>query len=445
MVECGSKQKMDSKAKPSAPCGIARDDLYERVWATPINHLADELGVNHYLLARVCEALNVPRPPAGYWQKKAAGKEQPRPHLPTALPGDQVRWERGKLLAPPKPRRVYHRAERKKSNHPHKPMRHTMLIGVEESFRKSRSDEKSEFLRPYKYLLPDIVASADQLVAALDLANEIYSSLELKGHRVMFAPADQEMRRVNVDEQEVPRKDRKYGRYQTGSIWSPRRPTITYIGSIPVGLRLTEMTERVTMRYLDGSYVREDSKLVRLAKTWQLAHSWTTEQDLPCGRFRFVAYSPLANIEWSASWQDTQAADLKSLVPSMVARLQSSEAELQTLILAEEKAAAQRRKEWAEAQERYRRQEDRKAAERALLESREQLAGIMEKWAAVTAVERFFAEAEKRLEQVDDDRRAHIQMRLALARAMLGEQDPLAFLSDWLSPEERYQPKYPQP
>ncbi|HEV7258547.1 MAG TPA: hypothetical protein VGN82_12270 [Bosea sp. (in: a-proteobacteria)] len=434
---------MDTETTSSALSGISREDLYQRVWATPINHLADELGMNHYHLARICEALNVPRPPAGYWQKKAVGKEAPRPDLPAALPGDQVRWVRGTRPSAPPTKRVYRRMERKAADRPQRPTRHPMLIGVEESFRKSRTDEQNEFLRPYKYLLPDIVASADRLAAALDVANEIYNALDLKGHRVMFAPSDQEMRRIHVDEQEVSRKDRKYGRYQTGSIWSPRRPTVTYVGSIPVGLALTEMTERVTMRYLDGSYVREDSKLVRSARPWQLTHSWTTEQDLPCGRFRFVAYSPLANIDWSASWQDTQSADLKSLVPSIVSQLQSSEAELQTLIVAEEKAAAQRRKEWAEAQERYRRQEDRRAVERALADSKEQLAEIMEKWAAATAVERFFEEAEQRLERVDDERRAQIQARLALARAMLGEHDPLQFLSDWLAPQERYQSKYP--
>lgn len=434
---------MDPENAASPPAGITREDLFERVWTTPINHLAEKLGMNHYQFARICEALNVPRPPAGYWQKKAVGKEAPRPELPAALPGDHVRWSKGTRLLAPLPKRVYRRVERKAADRPQRPARHPMLIGVDESFRKTRTDEKNEFLRPYKYLLPDIVASADHLSTALDIANEIYNALDLKGHRVMFAPADHEMRRRHVDEQEVPRKDRKYGRYQTGSIWSPRRPTVTYVGSIPVGLVLTEMTERVTMRYLDGSYVREDSKLVRSARPWQLTHSWTTEQDLPCGRFRFVAYCPLANIEWSASWQETDAAGLKSLVPSILARLHGSEAELQALIDAEEKAAAKRRKEWAEAQERYRRQEDRRAVEQALSHSKKQLAEIMEQWAAATAVERFFVEAEKRLEHLGEDRREHIQSRLALARAMLGEQDPLSYLADWLAPDERYQTRYP--
>ncbi len=116
----------------------------------------------------------------------------------------------------------------------------------------------------------------------------------------MFAPADQVMRRIHVDEQEVPRKDRKYGRYQTGSIWSPRRPTVTYIGSIPVGLVLTEMTERVTMRYLDGSYVREDSKLVRSARPWQLTHSWTSSRYL-AGPGTSSARRPMRRSAFSAS------------------------------------------------------------------------------------------------------------------------------------------------
>ncbi|MET4072466.1 hypothetical protein ABID58_007295 [Bradyrhizobium sp. S3.2.6] len=56
---------------------ISREDLYEQVWTTPINQLAETFGVSGSYLARVCEALNVPRPPVGYWQKKAVGKAAP--------------------------------------------------------------------------------------------------------------------------------------------------------------------------------------------------------------------------------------------------------------------------------------------------------------------------------------------------------------------------------
>ncbi|WP_449256806.1 hypothetical protein [Bosea sp. (in: a-proteobacteria)] len=421
---------------------ISREDLYEQVWVAPINHLAEKFGVSGSYLARVCSALNVPRPPLGYWQKKAVGKAAPRPELPAALPGDQLSWAKDKPLAAPVKKRVWRTVDRKAATKTARPARHPILIGVEESFRKSRTTEETEFLKPYKQLLPDIVASEARLARALDLANEIFSALDRKGHRVLIAPPDQEMHRIHVEERETPGKDRRYGRYQFGSIWSPRRPTVTYIGPMPIGLALTEMTERVTLRYLDGRYVRADSKLVQSAKPWQLTHSWTTEQDLPCGRFRFVAYSPLAGVDWTANWQETQTASMSTMVAAIVQKLESVEDELRALMRAAEEAAARRRREWEEAQERYRREEDQRRVAEALTESKKQLAGIMEKWAAATAVERFFLEAQSRVNEVEGERRAQLAERLALARSMVGALDPLAFLAEWLAPEERYKSKY---
>ena len=71
---------------------VTREELYEKVWSTPISHLAAEYGVSGSYLARVCTSLAVPRPPAGYWQKKAVGKDAPRLPLPPAKPGDQLVW-----------------------------------------------------------------------------------------------------------------------------------------------------------------------------------------------------------------------------------------------------------------------------------------------------------------------------------------------------------------
>jgi hypothetical protein len=112
---------------------------------------------------------------------------------------------------------------------------------------------------------------------------------------------------------------------------------------------------------------------------------------------------------------------------------------------AAEEAAARRRREWEEAQERYRREEDQRRVAEALAESKKQLAGIMEKWAAATAVERFFSEAQARVGEVEGERRAHLTERLALARSMVGHLDPLAFLAERLAPEERYKSKYGKP
>ncbi|MCZ4088728.1 hypothetical protein [Sinorhizobium psoraleae] len=182
------------------------------------------------------------------------------------------------------------------------------------------------------------------MLRALSIANDIYLALDKQGYRVHIAPATDDLRRVHVNEQELVLKDRKYGRYHSASIWGPDRPTVFYIDTVPIGLALTEMTERVTMRYLNGDYHREDSKLIRSAKPWQLTHSWTTEQDMPCGRFRLIAYSPKNGVDWSVSWQETAQEPLGATIPKIVESLRAAKDKLQRLMTAEDEAAAKRKK-----------------------------------------------------------------------------------------------------
>lgn len=423
---------------------VSREQLYDLIWETPIQHLAEKFQVSGSYLTRVCTALNVPRPPVGYWQKKAVGKDKPRPDLPPALPGDQLIWAKDRPLAKPARRDSFVERQRTKRSRPIISGRHPLLRGVEGHFLKSRKVEEGEFLRPYKLLLPDLVTSEACLKRALDLANQLYTALERKGYRVLIAPPDQNLGRSEIEEQEVPAKDRRYGRHSFGTIWSPHRPTVTYIGSVPVGLALTEMTERVTLRYINGQYYREDSPQVRSAKPWRLTHSWTTEQDLPSGRFRLVAYSPYPGVKWATNWQETRKRNLDSMISAIVRTLKSSEVELQDLMLTADREAAKRKKELEEAQERWRREEDQRHVAQAQADSQKQLADIIEKWANATSVERFFAEAEARLKNVDEIHRGPLQERLNLIRSMVGTLDPLDFLNEWVAPEERYKSKYPK-
>lgn len=57
--------------------------------------IAQRYDVSSSYLARVCEGLNVPHPPRGYWARKAAGEKMPVPPLPAAGPGDPQSWEKG--------------------------------------------------------------------------------------------------------------------------------------------------------------------------------------------------------------------------------------------------------------------------------------------------------------------------------------------------------------
>ncbi|GAA5441787.1 hypothetical protein Dcae01_03328 [Deinococcus caeni] len=61
-----------------------REDLYELVWARPSEQVAAELGVSGAALAKRCAALNVPKPPRGYWARRVAGQKVKKPPLPVS-------------------------------------------------------------------------------------------------------------------------------------------------------------------------------------------------------------------------------------------------------------------------------------------------------------------------------------------------------------------------
>ncbi|RVH92235.1 hypothetical protein CN074_28850 [Sinorhizobium medicae] len=424
---------------------LTRLELYKRVCDRPVSKVAPDFGISGTALAAICKQYQVPYPGSGYWTRKSLGLPAELPQLPAT--SDDIIEITPSVPKPRKPRQKKLPEEGSPRNtraaaKPRRAARHPLLFGVEEHFRKTRDAKDGEFLRPFKRILPDVISSEPALLRALSIANDFYLALEKEGYRVHIVPATDDLRRIHVNEQEMERKDRKYGRYHSGSIWGPDRPTVFYIDTVPIGLALTEMTERVTMRYLNGDYHREDSKPIRSAKPWQLTHSWTTEQDMPCGRFRIVAYSPKNGVDWSVSWQETAQEPLGGMIPNIVDALKAAKDKLQRLMTVEDEAAAKRKREWEEEWERYLRQEDARKAAHALTDSRQQLAEIIEKWGKVMTIERFFADAEERLGGVDEERRHRLKERLSLAREMMGSLDPLDFIEHWLAPDERYRSKY---
>lgn len=422
---------------------VSRDELYELVWSTPARTLASSFNVSDSYLARVCAALNIPRPAPGYWQKKAVGKDAPKPDLPEARPGDQLIWERGTPLAPVrKERREAGTVQGKAGKRPKRPGQHPLVAHAEPLFLKTRTIEDGEFLRPYKYLLPDILTSPDNLRRSLETASKLYDALEQKGYRVMIATPDSKIRRGEAEIQEVRQKDSRYGRYYTDQVWSPSRPTVVWIGAVPVGLILTEMTERVTMRYLNGKDYREDSPIIRKAKSWQLAHSWTSQKDVPSGRMRLIAYSAHRGTDWKLTWQETGSSTIVSQLASIVDQIKTSKDEIALLITEADERVERERREWEEMWDRRDREEDARNIRKASDESRVELLDIMQRWQQAMTIENFFTEVSKRLEREEPERRDVIEERLQKARSLIGSTDPLTFLEKWREPGERYQSKF---
>lgn len=244
---------------------VTRLELYKRVCERPLSKVAPELGISGTALAAICKRYQVPYPGSGYWTRKSLGLPVELPALPEA--SDETIDIPPPIVKTRKKRTLEERVARKPklAAKPHRPVRHPLLFGAEEHLRKTREVKNGEFLRPYKRILPDLISSEAALQRALSIANALYLALDERGYRVQIAPAADNLLRIHVREQEVERKDRKYGRYHSGGIWAPDRPTVFYIDMVPVALAITEMTERVTMRYFNGDYHREDSKLIRSA------------------------------------------------------------------------------------------------------------------------------------------------------------------------------------
>lgn len=71
---------------------IEREELYERVWKTPMYRLAAEYGISDVGLKKVCKKLRIPTPPRGYWVRLEHGwKIKPEP-LPKLKAGDPTQY-----------------------------------------------------------------------------------------------------------------------------------------------------------------------------------------------------------------------------------------------------------------------------------------------------------------------------------------------------------------
>lgn len=61
---------------------ISREELYRRVWESPVVTLAKEFDISDVGLSKACRANAIPLPPRGYWTKLQHGKTVAKPVLP---------------------------------------------------------------------------------------------------------------------------------------------------------------------------------------------------------------------------------------------------------------------------------------------------------------------------------------------------------------------------
>ena len=59
-----------------------RAALYEQVWAQPVQTVAKTYRISGVMLGKVCQKLQVPVPPRGYWARLQSDYKVKKPKLP---------------------------------------------------------------------------------------------------------------------------------------------------------------------------------------------------------------------------------------------------------------------------------------------------------------------------------------------------------------------------
>ncbi|MGX0134489.1 hypothetical protein ACUXG4_002730 [Cupriavidus metallidurans] len=434
----------DAQAAP-----LTREQLYELVWREPMLRVAERLGVSSSYMARVCTELRVPRPPRGYWAQLEFGKAAARPVLPEGRAGDVTKWSPGEFIgtnertaqraanarppavnggakvAVPIIRQRSHQSKTGKHLHP-------LLIGIKPFFEKTR-DSENGILRPFKRLLADVLSSTEGLDVAIDAANTLFQALTSRGHRITIAPTSAQLRRADVDLRESSRKNH----YQH-SAWSPERPTVVYIGGVPIGLTLFEMTEAVEMLYVgNSSYVPVRSLTPDQRRRYQEPRYWTTTKDLPSSRLCLQMYCPSWLVNWVTRCPEEKPGQFTSMVPAIVEELESAGPELSAKLDAARILAEEKERQWRDEQARRQEAEERARQEQRRQDARGDLLAAIAGWDEAIRFDAYFAAAAQSAELLDADERHRLLARIAIARELVGTSDPLQMLLHWKAPNER--------
>lgn len=423
---------------------ISRETLYELVWSEPMLKVAARFDLSSSYMARVCTALHVPRPAAGYWGKAAVGRAPATPELPPARPGDQLTWTKGESIRIPAPvarisieastrsqRKLLADAREDVQTRSERVTTHHMVSDVKKLFEKGRFSHELGYLKPDKKTLVDVIATPATLDRALSFANALFRAFEQRQHRVLFARDYEENQRRAPDILEQPAGPLS----SYTNLWSPSYPTVVFVDTVGFGLTIIEMAEEVLARYVDGEYIR-DSEYKPPKRRYGYDSTWTTKRQFPTKRLRLQAYSAFRGTQWKQHW-DEKDQPLDSLVEKIVTTLEKSVSDVSRLIDECRRKQELQRREWEAQRERWRREEEQQRVADAHKQSHEELRQLMSAWAAAREREAFFASLESTLDNVAREDREHLLSRVKIGRTLLGTADVLERFRRWRTPDER--------
>lgn len=305
------------------PMQVTREELYRQVWETPMSRLAAEYGISGNGLAKICNRLNIPYPPRGWWAKKAAGKKvvtyrlpPPDDNTPSAVTISPTPPPAPPPVLPPKVQKKLEEAQTKgttltvpeRLTRPHR----IIAFWLEDHARKKQEAKRER--DPWRKRLFD---PGD------------FSSMDRRRHRILDA-LFKELERCGGKVKEDDRKD----------------------------LFVELSGEKVEFQ------IREKQKQVRRPLTaderrWRTSSDKDWKQELQgTGKFVFTIKTWLRG-GLKTEWLETDVRPMEDLLPEIAATIIAAETVLTDLRREREEAERQRRiEEQRRAEEEARRRQD---------------------------------------------------------------------------------------
>lgn len=293
---------------------ITREQLYQLMWSVPTRHAAARLGVSDAYVIRICRALNVPKPPRGWWAKRQSGAVTAQPPLPPPKPGRPVDWTPGRATASSKSIGSFNRWKvwmPSVADGVHPLLAFSGRIG---SFGPPVPGGTCR--DPKLRTAIDLTASADTFGRALRFANTLFLELARRGYAVEVHEGQDAIRPVIDLWERAP----LHYRARDFNVRTPRMLTIAKINAEPLGLAIVETHAERRMRYLGhGRY--EPAEYLDDRRSDPVAGiTWVEWQMRPAGVLRLIAYSPRPSDRWRGEWRlakNTRPSEIERIVSEL--------------------------------------------------------------------------------------------------------------------------------
>lgn len=162
-----------------------REELYERVWTTPMYRLAKKFGFSDVGLAKLCEKHNIPRPELGYWRRIELGQkpectplpviEQPNPYRIEIALREPIRSD-----AQATPREVPAIAVS-----PDRAIAHPVVVRSERLLRNAKKDD-NQVLIPRNGTASHLRVTEASFPRALRILDAFFAELESRGMQIVW-------------------------------------------------------------------------------------------------------------------------------------------------------------------------------------------------------------------------------------------------------------------